>query len=403
MPDFLQGFVPRATIHDGRQIERALAPDLLSPRPKLSAALVEATFAATEPPLLQRFEELGVPYAVDPQTNRFCRPTFSDVDRLRRLPYAAGETIMPGSSLAAHPEAFIEEILRFQNDAGAAVYVAPYVPLQDDGLSAWQALNEHLVRLAVNMNGRDVPHKPLAAVVCPGRRALGSPKSTLGPLGDILVDAIFIEPLNLDPVHDSIEKLVQYVRFIDEAQQLWRSVLASRVGAFGLLVAARGASFSSGLGEAERSDYASLCRIRLPALDADGSPKSRGGAKRVYLEALKTTLPAKKAECILREASIRARFACGLACCRFSGFDDLASRSRQHYLLTRLHEVNLLSDRPVGEMRLALIEEQVVRAQDTARLARKTLGETSALPSFEHLDNWLAVLARMVEVPVSSR
>ena len=68
MTSFLSGYIPRATIHDGRAIELALAPaNLFEAPPRLSSAIVEATFAATEAPLLRRLRELNVPYLVDPQ------------------------------------------------------------------------------------------------------------------------------------------------------------------------------------------------------------------------------------------------------------------------------------------------------------------------------------------------
>src|SRR5688572_12728723 len=82
-------FFPRVTIHDGRAIERALAPaNLYEESPRLDGAVVEATFAAIDPPLLRRIQEEGIPFFVDPQTIRFAVGTFTEVERIANLPYA---------------------------------------------------------------------------------------------------------------------------------------------------------------------------------------------------------------------------------------------------------------------------------------------------------------------------
>jgi hypothetical protein len=395
MTAFLRGFIPRATIHDGRAIELALAPpNLFEDPPRLSGAIVEATFAATDAPLLTRLRELSVPFLVDPQVPRFSRSTFFDVDRLTSLPYRPEQALVPGSPVAEDSLGLVRGALAFQAGAGAAAYIAPSVPLQDDRMSAWFDLNTRLLRLATQSNGRDVERKSLVAFVAPGRKALASPADVLRPLADLPIDGIIVEPLNFDPVRDSLEKLVQYVRFLQEAHQLGLPTLASRVGAFGLVLAAMGVAFSSGLGEAERSDFASLCRSRKSRPDAHHG----GGARRVYLEALKTTVPARVADELLREPTLRARFVCGLGCCRWAGLDDLPSRSRHHYLLTRLHEASLVAERTGDEMRLAFVEQQLVKARDIGVVVRKTFADRgSEVPKLEHLETWLALLARVFE------
>ncbi|MBK5219308.1 MAG: hypothetical protein JJE35_05940 [Thermoleophilia bacterium] len=55
-PDFLSEptFLPRVTQHDGRAIEEALAATLFDKGVRLRGAVVEASYAATDPPLLKR-------------------------------------------------------------------------------------------------------------------------------------------------------------------------------------------------------------------------------------------------------------------------------------------------------------------------------------------------------------
>jgi hypothetical protein len=75
---FLQPtYMPRVTRRDGRAIEEALAgPTRFDPGVRLDAAVVEATYAVDNPPLLKRLRESGVPQLVDPQTLRLTGERF---------------------------------------------------------------------------------------------------------------------------------------------------------------------------------------------------------------------------------------------------------------------------------------------------------------------------------------
>src|SRR3990170_143159 len=89
-PSFLDesAFLVRITQHDGRAIEDALAgPTLFEPGVRLRGGVVEATYAAAEPPLLNRLRQDRVPYLVDPQTVRFACERFLQVEQFERLPY----------------------------------------------------------------------------------------------------------------------------------------------------------------------------------------------------------------------------------------------------------------------------------------------------------------------------
>lgn len=56
------GFLPRITVRDGRAIEEALAGQtLFQPGVELGGAVVEASFAHDDPPLLRRLSDRGVP------------------------------------------------------------------------------------------------------------------------------------------------------------------------------------------------------------------------------------------------------------------------------------------------------------------------------------------------------
>src|SRR5688572_4942859 len=129
--DFADGaaFFPRVTVRDGRAIDEAIAgQEMFGGGVRLDGAVVEATFAAMQPPLLSRLVDRGARYFIDPETLRFSTPAYEGVERLRRLPYAPDDSLVPESESAKAARAFATDVLRFQLEGGASAYVAPAVP-----------------------------------------------------------------------------------------------------------------------------------------------------------------------------------------------------------------------------------------------------------------------------------
>jgi hypothetical protein len=115
----------------------------------------------------------------------------------------------------------------------------------------------------------------------------------------------------------------------------------------------------------------------------------------VYLEPLKTTLPSKDAEAILSRAELRSHFTCSLGCCRFRGFHGLAGRAREHYLWVKTAEVTSLASAPTPALRIEHVHRGFREARDLSTVVTRALGDHElAVPHFEHLDRWLAVLSR---------
>src|SRR5262249_30484691 len=157
------------------------------------------------------------------------------------------------------------------------------------------------------------------------------------------------------PIKDGVEKLVQYVDFLRSIGDAGLPVIASRVGAFGLVLNALGVpAFDSGLAQAETCNLAALNRAPSPR-ELQGDRKSGGPDRRIYLEQLKTTFSGRHGAAILDNRALRSRVACPLGCCRHRGFEGLAERSRQHYLWARSHEVDLLRACPTEGMRVDLV------------------------------------------------
>ena len=98
---------------------------------------------------------------------------------------------------------------------------------------------------------------------------------------DLPFDGVYVQPLRLNPVRDSVEKLLAYVRMLEAFEQAGLPVIAARVGAFGAVLAAVGISaFDSGLGLAEASDLSSLNRKKTEKERTKKGPK---GSRRLYL------------------------------------------------------------------------------------------------------------------------
>jgi hypothetical protein len=108
-PDFLNEptFLPRVTQHDGRAIEEALAATLFDKGVRLRGAVVEASYAATDPPLLKRLREDCILRLVEPQSQRFTTRRFLETEQLKGLAYAPSEPITPTYPQALRRSAYV--------------------------------------------------------------------------------------------------------------------------------------------------------------------------------------------------------------------------------------------------------------------------------------------------------
>lgn len=391
-------YLPRVGTYDHRAIEEALAgPTMFDRGVVLEGAIVEASYAAAEPapPLLTRLRQEGIPFFVDLQTLRFASPAYLELEHLRTLSYAPQTPIEPDSFSRSNARWLSRAALDFQQRIGAGSSVVPALPVFDSDLAGWIRLNRELVEVTCEANGVHVDRRPLIAQVAPGPKALADPDLFLGWLPDMAIAGVYVQPLRLNPVRDSLEKLVRYVRFVRALKGVGLTVLVGRVGAFGLLLGALGADgFDSRLGDAEGFELSRL--NRPPRRDRHQSGRrSGGGDGRIYFEALKTTLPGRYARELLGMLGLRTRFTCTLGCCQLRGFDDLPARRRTHYLWVRHHEVDDLRQRPTSNMRVQAVHEELITAREHAAVVRRAF-ESRGLtpPRFDHLDRWIGVLAR---------
>lgn len=396
------GFFARVTRRDGPAIEDALAgATLLDEGARLDGAVIEAAYAFDEPPLLKRLGDDGVCRIIDPQTLRFSGPRFLDTETLRRLPYAPDRPLTPNLVDERAARTLARDSMLYAQQRGTDIHLAAGVPLHDNDLPAWRGANDRLLTAACASNGStDIDRKPLLALIAPGAKALTDPESVIDRLLDHPIDGVYLQALRLAPTRDSLEKLARFAQFAAAIRDAGFPVVVGRVGAFGLVLQALGiALFDSGLGLAESHDLASLNR-RIT--DRERERKGKGGPPgRVYFEPLKTTMTSAAAAQLLAHETLRQHLVCRLGCCRFRALEDLPGRARAHYLYARRSEVDRLRSMPVAAMRLHEVETQLRAARDLAEVARRVAPD-AGLPSFEHLDRWLGLLAREQQLALAA-
>jgi hypothetical protein len=401
VPSFLRdaSYLPRITRHDGRVLEEVLAGSTLFDQGvQLRGAITEATYAADNPPILRRLRDGSVPFLVEPQTLRFTGEAFLETASFSGLPYTPSDIVTAAVAGQLDAPAFARQVLGFEQEHGTAAFISPAFPLYDRELESWIAANARLLQAACDANGSgEIEARPMLAQIAPGRKAIDDPDSQIESLMDLPVDGVYMQPLLLNPAADSVEKLVRYVRMLEAFESTGLPVIAARMGAFGILLTALGISaFDSGLGQAEASNLASLNRKRP---ERERSKTGARGTRRVYLGPLKTTMVARQAELLLGEPVLRGTFACDLGCCRFQGLEELPERARHHYLWTRNAEVRTVRELETASMKRDFVHEELRNAREVARLVRRTLiGSLRDLPSLDHVDRWIRVLAREAEL-----
>lgn len=381
---------PRIGTYDGRAIEKALAgPNLLDPGVSLDGAILDASYVTKEPDLVERLVQSRVPYLVDPQSLRFISPAYLEVEAIRSLPYAPEQPVSPDMPL----DAYVREALLFQQKARAAAFLVPALPCPEP-TGDWATFNAEVHRASAAVLGHVVDQKPLIGFIAPGASTEKNPEEVLKPLLDLPLEALYVQPLRLNPVRDSVEKLVRYCTFLRAAIDIGLPVFSGRVGAFGLVLQSIGVTaFDSGLGEAEMFTWSQL--TRLPNKDRNAT--GRGGRKRrIYLEKVKSTLLESDVSPIMAEKGLRHRFGCHLPCCKHRGFEDLGDRRREHYLRTRLEEVKSVARLPSVDMRIEEVHKELLEAQGHAQVVTRVMRERGRdAPSFAHIDSWLGLLARV--------
>lgn len=383
-----RSFVPHVSVHEGRGLEQLLAEHRSAP---LGGAIIEATYAAADPPLLPRLRGLRIPYGIDPQSIRFESPRYLGIQALAGLPYA------PARPLLRHTrskpiDAMVRTALQFQARHEVDVYLTPTLPMHRPTLPAVQA-HHQIHKVASDTVGTEVPAKALIAAVAPTLAVMRSPFSVYEALLDRAYDGIYVQPIRLNPKHDSVEWLVWYANFLLQAHDYKLPVIAARAGAFGLLLTAVGVDlFDAGLGERESFDLAALNR---PPRERDR--EQRGGPRRrTYSRELLTSLDTPRLRAVMASRTLAPRFSCEIGTCRFGGYEEQLRAPRSHFFHVRQLELDELRELPTTEMRVQHMRVRLQGAIETGRMVNRCLEDAGVdTVRFDHLDVWLAVLTRV--------
>jgi hypothetical protein len=384
-------FLVHVTQHEGRTLERLLAPrDPGVDSLVLEGAIVEASYARKDPALLARLGEGRIPWAMDPQSVRFSSPR--PTGPTAALPYAPSGPLDP-SRMTSQVKAMVREALMYQAAAEPAMYMVPSLPLVRSSQAVFRTF-AGIHNFAADLNGStDVPYRPMLATAFPGASVLRDRYSLFERLDRTFAGA-YVLPLQLDPKRDSVERLVAYARFLENAQSLGMPVIAGRAGVFGLVLAAFGISnFDSGLGERESFSLARLSYERKTR--PDGS-RNGGRQRRVYVWQLRTIVPAQAFEELLAIKGIQGQLMCDMGECRYGGIRYPLENPREHFMHARAWELAELRNAKTTAMRVQLVSDWLRTAAERARLINRLRGELGQ-PSldFEHLESWRAVLARI--------
>lgn len=383
---------------DHRAIEHAIAlpRSLFHEDLRLSGAVVDATFAVKRPPLLDVFRGRGIPYIVDPESLRFASPAYRDVDRLAALPYAPAAPLSLATSLE-DIRSLVRGSLDVQGQAGAAAYVVPSVPLDNNGDAL--ILNRRLGQAARDVIGIDVDRLPVIMTVAPATRVLRDPAPVARVLSDLPVDEVHVQPLRFRPTELSLASLERYLDYLLALRAVGLPVGAGRVGAFGLVLLALGIDgFDSGLTTAEAFDLSGSVRSASSrrVAKANGDATERGGRRRrFYISQLKTTVMRPVMD-VIDSRALRHRFTTSLPCCA-AGFGSHLEHGREHCLFARNEEASeLIALAP--RLRAAVLAGQLAEARDTAAVLTRAVEKTDVrAPSFEHLETWRRLLLGRAE------
>lgn len=387
-------FVLHVTRHEGRSLERLLAP--LQPGddgPSLGGAIVQASYVAKDPALLVRFADGRIPWAVEPQSNRFATPGYLSIGDLAKLPYAPASPLDPTVFGDDHRR-MVEEALRFQAKHEPAMYIVPSLPIARASMPVLRAF-EDLHKHAWALNGTDgIPYRPMLATAYPGTSVVKGRFSVFDRLADRTWAGVYVQPLQLDAKRDSVEKLVAYTRFLQEGRDSKLQVIAGRPGGFGLILGALGIDrFDAGLGG---GDSFSLTRLDRPTKRDDTGKRGGGRSKPVYIQALLSSLPASDAGSILDDPAIGSQVTCTIGECRHGGRRLAIEQPRVHFFHCRDEELRELRDRRAGRLRVQHVYDRLQNGISTARLINRVRADRSESPmDFEYLDRWVGVLARV--------
>lgn len=288
-PSFGHGFVPRIGRQNYKALERALAPpSLFGDEPSdVPWVIVDGAWATPDTPLLSHLRALGVNILVDTQGWRFGDERTQEVRKYARLPH---RPTAPLSMNAVDDYVnFIHADIEWQLKLGADALLMPgLMPEKDDDRSI-RSLD---LAVEVAMTSESAAQRPLIGFLGIHSQSLGRDGSDVTDPMIQLLSALYVQITPVDPMSDSVSKLVQVAEAMLSFEDLGVPVVAGHLGGFGGALRALGVTAAdAGLGSGETFDAKRL--LRLPARTKCDSTGGGSSPRRYLAQILRSVNPSQ--------------------------------------------------------------------------------------------------------------
>lgn len=324
---------------------------------------VEARHVERQQGAIEAAVAAGLDVTIDPLTERLVADGY-DASRLNY--YDREGPLDPAVDLARRHqrEEFVDRVLAVQVDRASLLTPPHFFVEHDEAVD----LNLSLLRTAIRRQP-DAPVRPILAVQ---RSFIAKPNTAALIAGRYAHEGATRIELWISPVGGEDEG-TQKVRSTLETVAAFRNagldVVLGRQGALGETALALGVAsrFSVGIGLMERFNHKSaMANQRRPAEGGTMGPQAG-----VYVPEASVTISRKLARELYSDARIRSLIACRLPCCSRQ-IEGPVKDPRRHYLTTRAHDVNRISQQP-GPWRPNLQRDRLQTALERREVLNKHL------------------------------
>lgn len=381
------GFLPRIDQRNHPAVERCLGDVQASlyseERLRLPWAIVEGPWADRHPPLLSQCADLGIDMLIDTQGWRYREEATFDVPKFLTTSYAPGEPI--AASEANRHREFVKRDLVAQAKAGASAYIVPgVVPRDGDD----DAAPFTLAAVETARDFEDLDPRPHVAFVGAHSTALDSAHKLIEAL-PLHLEGVYIQITPIDPMRDSVAKLVDIAELLLHARSRGFFVIGGRLSAFGVVLRAFGVDATDGgLGDGEK--FSLRDKLRSAVRSTQDAPPTPMPGGRLYTPQIMRSVDKREWSKMIAFESVRAQLLCPIMCCLYGHIESTPERGREHSLHARAREAVELNDRP-PTLRVEHAIQALERARSLLATINNVLREAGEDPVHaEFVDNQLA-------------
>lgn len=333
---------------------------------------------------------------MDTQGWRFGDERTQSIKKYQRLEYRPEQPL----SIQGVDEfvAFVNADIEWQIRLGADALLLPSLMPERGDDSAIRSLSR---AVEVAMTNETVAARPLIGFL--GVHSLDlteTPAQAKEPILQLL-SAMYVQITPIDPINDSLSKLVQVAESLLSFEAAGLPVVAGHLGAVGGVLRSMGiAAADAGLGTGETFDAKRLLRSEKRGIE---DPHAGGGmSTRRYLVQLLRSVSPKQWAVLMGLDSVRGFLDCRLPCCRFRTIADRTDFAREHSLRSRVSEAaDLAAYSPT--MRVSRQRDLLQAARTSLVMVNSALhsADRPQIPS-EHVENHLGALDTLTSLRSSA-